>query len=133
MKLKESSEVHCSLRLRATFEGLMLIILSEQLQKPMPTFASTIDATTSLKNLVVSMEFVKQFVAELSIRLFTQIWLQFCTIQISRYHMLKALQNTNPTTVTRTLLQNNDIVAKHVGDGILYMWQCTGLQKNRPG
>ena len=89
MKLKESSEVHCSLRLRATFEGLMLIILSEQLQKPMPTFASTIDATTSLKNLVVSMEFVKQFVAELSIRLFTQIWLQFCTIQISRYHMRK--------------------------------------------
>ena len=43
VKLKDSSEVHCSLTLKTTFEGILLMILSEQQQKLMPTFSSAID------------------------------------------------------------------------------------------
>jgi hypothetical protein len=80
--------------------------------------------TTTSTNLIGALEFVNQHATEIATKLFVQTWLSVCSLQTSRYHLLKTLQNTNPTAVAKALLQRENIIAQAAGDGILQVWEC---------
>jgi hypothetical protein len=65
-------------------------------------------------------------------QLFLHNWFEICQIQVTRYHLYLNLQHVNPTAIARSIIQNQNVVARSAGpDGLLQIFACKEVDQYR--